>query len=166
MKTLYILRHAQAGHAPGGDDKSRPLSEDGKTHAGALAKAMEQNNNLPDIIICSGARRTRETAAFIGENIQTIFEDDLYLASTGQLYERIKTIDNAYNSAMIVGHNPGIHGLAGFLADETNPALKSKIIGMYPPGCLTIMQCPHDNWAAIMPRDNKIESLLLGEQLA
>lgn len=59
-KRLFILRHAESPLS-GSEDFERPLSARGVRQAQALGAAMKQQDLLPDYVVCSPARRTRET---------------------------------------------------------------------------------------------------------
>ena len=62
MRDLILLRHAHAESAGiGQDDIDRPLSRQGLAEAEAAGKWLKAHNLLPDRILCSNARRTRET---------------------------------------------------------------------------------------------------------
>jgi len=58
-KTLIILRHAKA--EAGEDDHARRLAERGVREAGQMGAAMAERGIVPQKILCSTARRTRET---------------------------------------------------------------------------------------------------------
>ena len=62
MRELILLRHAHAEPAAAGqDDIDRPLSRQGLAEAEAAGKWLKDHGYLPDRIIASPARRTRET---------------------------------------------------------------------------------------------------------
>lgn len=117
MQTLIILRHAKAvpwGSTP--DDFSRPLNDIGIAHAGAVADWMQANLELPQLVLCSPSQRTRETLAPIISGIveverRTRFLPQLYGASVRTL---VNVLDHAFaeaDSALVVGHNPGLEDL-------------------------------------------------------
>ena len=62
MRELILLRHAHAEPAVSGQaDLDRPLSPVGLAEAEAAGKWLKENNLLPDCVMCSPSRRTRET---------------------------------------------------------------------------------------------------------
>ena len=64
MPTLLLLRHAKSSWAdPGMADRDRPLSQRGRQAAERMAHEIDRLSLLPDRILCSPARRTRETLA-------------------------------------------------------------------------------------------------------
>lgn len=90
MKYLYYTRHGESyintddpradGH---GDIQDLGLTETGRQHALAGAKAAKARGIQPDLIICSPLARTRETAAIIavelGYPTEKIIYDDLFV---------------------------------------------------------------------------------------
>ena len=147
--TVYVLRHAQAGSAP--EDKQRPLTEQGLLDMAKLGSYMQKNKLLPSYCACSAAKRTRQTfvalTALLG-NVPVQYDDDLYNSSTGALFSAVQNTPAEHKSMMIVAHNPGIHGLAMFLANEES---KRSFVTGYAPGSLTVLELPADNWADIQP---------------
>ena len=62
MRELILLRHTHAEPAGNGQaDLDRPLSSVGLAEAEAAGKWLKENKLLPDCVLCSPARRTRET---------------------------------------------------------------------------------------------------------
>lgn len=121
MKRLILMRHAKTEPwYQGGDDESRALLPRGKHDAGLVAAELKARGWVPDLVLISSARRTRETWLsmkdyFPGTERQ-VFED-LYLAGTSTLESMIK--EHASTRAlMLIGHNPGMHDLAAGLSSR------------------------------------------------
>jgi|OM-RGC.v1.021123757 Phosphohistidine phosphatase SixA len=168
MKRLYILRHAKSDWPSGVDDKDRPLGENGKRHADALVKTMASKRYKPDYVLCSSAVRTRQTFAPVKQewpDTKYEYKDNLYLASTGELFEELKSTDDEFNNIMIIGHNPGIHGLVQLLVGQGAPALVSEILGGYKTGCLSVLDCDCAVWSELLPAGNTLIDILGGKQL-
>ncbi len=163
MRSLYILRHARSDMLQGVDDKDRPLTGEGFGQANMLAAKMQERDYHPDFILCSPAKRTRQTCAAISEkwpDAPVQYEERIYMAATGQLYEFLKDIDNAHESALLVGHNPGMHGLAQFLIGAGDPALLAKINAGYKPGCLCVIDFDCASWRDLLPGAGRLDDLL------
>jgi len=62
--TCYLVRHGTA--APGGDDRARPLSPEGRTEVTTAARALAGQGVRVAEIRHSGLRRARETAEILG----------------------------------------------------------------------------------------------------
>ena len=69
MRELILLRHAHAEPAaPGQADLDRPLSAEGLAEAESAGRWIKDNGWVPDCVLCSPSRRTRETLeAVLGE---------------------------------------------------------------------------------------------------
>jgi phosphohistidine phosphatase len=62
MKTLYLLRHAKSDWGdPGLDDHDRPLAARGARAAAVVGVHFAQQGYRPSLVLCSSARRTRQT---------------------------------------------------------------------------------------------------------
>jgi phosphohistidine phosphatase len=67
VRTLVILRHAKATPYRGDDsDVDRPLTARGRADATAAGHWLAAHDLRPDLVLCSPARRTRETWAAVG----------------------------------------------------------------------------------------------------
>ncbi len=118
MRELILLRHAHAEPGnPGQEDIDRPLSMRGQAEAEAAAAWLREHRLLPDRILCSTARRTRETVERVLETVgyaEVRFEPRIYEATPGHLMALIdEHID--CGRVMLIGHNPGFEQLAALL---------------------------------------------------
>jgi phosphohistidine phosphatase SixA len=116
-KQLYILRHAKSEPwSPLGNDFSRSLSDIGNQHAEALSVWVFDNLATPDTVLCSPARRTRETLAPIMAKwpqllSSTDYVDSMYGASLNMLLTLTEEAFSYTDRLMLVGHNPGFENL-------------------------------------------------------
>jgi phosphohistidine phosphatase len=153
MKRVYLLRHAKSSWKDVSlADRDRPLAGRGKRAAKATADHLEAEKVRPDLVLCSPARRTRETlelvASVLGE-VEVMFEPGLYGATETELLERLGALPEEVDSVMIIGHNPGLEELALTLASEGAelPRMREK----YPTGALATIDLPADLWSTIEP---------------
>ncbi len=117
MKHLYLLRHAKSSWELGGQlDYERGLTERGESDCELIAGVMKQRGIAPDVVVCSGARRTRETlegvAGALSKKTPVEFTDDLYRADVSDFLGVLQNIDADAGSALVIGHNPSIHDTA------------------------------------------------------
>jgi phosphohistidine phosphatase len=62
VKRLFLLRHAKSSwDDPGLDDHDRPLAPRGRRASGLIAEHLRRARIGPVLVLCSSARRTRET---------------------------------------------------------------------------------------------------------
>ncbi len=115
VSTLYLLRHAKAGWAlPGVRDFDRPLDEIGQRDSEEMGQLMALNGYIPDLTLCSGALRARQTLAGIAAKTDTgkvIFSDTLYMTDAAGYLDLIREQVNA-SSLLVIGHNPMMEDLA------------------------------------------------------
>lgn len=155
MKTLYLLRHAQAApvSSPTMGDHERVLSAEGTADAQTIGQFMRQQGYCPDFVLSSSSVRTIQTSRFIfsalfqteGVKVASRFSRDLYLAPAAKLLAEINAIDNAVQQLMTVAHNPGVMELALLLGKD------EERLGHYAPGTLTVFRMPGDHWADFAP---------------
>jgi phosphohistidine phosphatase len=162
MKHLLLLRHAKSSWAnPELDDIDRPLNKRGKRASGDLAGWFRETGWAPDEVLCSAARRTRETCERLGLACEPTLRDDLYDAQTGDLLAAIQGA--AGDTVLMVGHNPAIGALARLLA--ASPPDHARFPD-YPTGALTILRFDLDDWARIQPGSGEVVTFLTPHDLA
>ena len=152
MKRVYLLRHAKSSWKDRSRaDRDRPLAGRGKRAAKAVAGHIEAERIRPELVLCSPARRTRETlerveAAF-GDRVEVRYEEALYGASEAELLDRLHALPAEVNSVMIIGHNPGLENLALALASEG--AERARMEEKYPTAALATIDLSAGDWRAI-----------------
>ena len=142
MRELILLRHAHADAASYGQaDLDRALSAQGLAEAEAAGRWLAERRLVPDCVLCSPARRTRETLEavlhVIGYGDQRI-EPSIYEATPGALIDLAGQHGEA-GRLMIVGHNPGLERLVALL----HSGQSSEYRGM-PPGGVAVLEMPAD----------------------
>ena len=151
-RTLFVLRHAKSSWDGPQPDHARGLAPRGVRALEAIASHVERAGVRPDIVLCSTARRACATVApLVGAlgDPPVHFEDALYGASAGELVERLRRVDDAVQSAMVVGHNPGLHDLVVHLA-STGPFL-GTVRSKFPTGAFATITLDDRPWAALGP---------------
>src|ERR1700733_13027553 len=91
IRQLILLRHAKSAWPNDVPDHERPLAPRGRRDAPAAGRWLRKSGYAPDRVLCSTARRARETwklaeEAF-GAQPQTVFEERVYGASTSALLD-------------------------------------------------------------------------------
>jgi phosphohistidine phosphatase len=117
-KQLFVLRHAKSSwDDPGLEDHERPLAPRGLRAVKLMGEHMRAARIRPAQVLCSSARRTRETLDGVSPGSETIIEPGLYSASWMEVMERLREVPEGTASVMVVGHNPAMQmlvlGLAG-----------------------------------------------------
>jgi phosphohistidine phosphatase len=114
-RRLMLLRHAKSDW-PDVPDRDRPLAKRGRRDAPVIGRWLHEHGYLPDVVVCSAARRTRETwellAPELGGSPSVIFEPRAYAASALTLLYLVGELPAACRTALLIGHNPAISELA------------------------------------------------------
>jgi phosphohistidine phosphatase len=141
MHQLHLLRHAKSSWDDDGNDHQRPLNKRGRDAARLIGESLPRAVGALDLILCSSALRTRETAelalAGFGKAPPTLFEDEIYLAGAAKLMQRLSELDERCGSVMVIGHNPGLHELAIALAAPGSAGFSTLVNGKFPTGVRT-----------------------------
>jgi phosphohistidine phosphatase len=162
VKELLILRHAKAANdSESGRDFDRALNEQGRAAADFMGQYLLKHQELPDLVCCSDATRTRETfvrmMAKLPRPLPVSYQNGLYLASAGDLLDYVNAIPEAASRVMLVGHNPGMHHLARILAGSGDAEAMSALEYKFPTCGLALIQFPSDmKWEAILPNSGKL----------
>lgn len=160
QRRLILTRHAKAVEEDTGGDHTRPLSSRGQADAAALGVWLREENALPDQVFCSTATRTRQTLAAIGGNLPTILRDKMYLASAGELLAQLQNADDAVHTLMLVGHNPGMHGLLALLVGEyADEKDADRVIMKFPTAACAILRIEAASWKDVAPQSAVLEKL-------
>ena len=124
-RELVLLRHAKSAW-PDLPDHERPLAGRGRRDAPVMGRWLRAAGHVPDRVLCSTARRTRETWELAQPELETAppvsFEDRVYEASAGELLDLARDAPPEVKTLLIVGHAPGIPELALMLAGAATPA--------------------------------------------
>ncbi len=113
-KTLYLVRHAKSRWSdPSQQDFDRKLNKRGQHDAPEMGRRLGKRNVQPDVILCSPAQRTRQTADLLLERMggpinNVEYVEGIYDASIETLLDIIKELPDNCSRAMLIGHNPSI----------------------------------------------------------
>jgi phosphohistidine phosphatase len=123
VRRLVLLRHAKAETPAGMRDDQRPLSPRGHADAQA-AGAWLAARAVPELVLCSPTKRTRQTWHAIAANLPAKvdpvvhYERRLYLGGADELLAVVREIEDSVSSALLIGHNPTLSQLAFDLDPE------------------------------------------------
>lgn len=168
MKQLFLLRHAKSSWSDSElVDHDRPLAPRGRRALKLIAEHLGREGVTPALVLCSSARRTRETleriAPALGEGIPVQIERELYAASEQRLLERLRAVEDGVESVMLIGHNPGVAQLALSLAGrgQNLAGLRRK----YPTGALATLDFS-GRWGDLQPGRAELTDFVTPKQLA
>jgi len=107
MKRLILMRHAKSSwDNPLLDDHARSLNGRGRVSARVVGDWLRVNKYVPDQILSSDSKRTRETFARLKIVCDTEFLGALYHAGPDEMLHVLRRAVG--NTVLMLGHNPGI----------------------------------------------------------
>jgi len=142
MRELILLRHAHAEPADNGlADIDRPLSPHGLAEAEAAGRWLLEQRLVPDRVLCSPARRTRETLeavlALTGY-VEQRLDQRIYDATPGALAALVDE-HREVERLLLVGHNPGLEQLVALMHSGQSGDYR----GM-PPSAVAVLALPKE----------------------
>ena len=144
MVTLSLFRHAKSSWAEAGlRDFERPLAPRGIKAAPRMGAFMREQGLIPDLVLCSPAKRAMETLEFalpgLGETPEISYDEDIYHAGPHQILALLREIDGDVRHAMLIGHNPGMHALALGLVGSGDETDLAELAMKYPTAGLVVI---------------------------
>jgi phosphohistidine phosphatase len=155
MLTLLLLRHAKSSWSDAAlDDRDRPLNARGRRASSAMGRVLASVDPAPERVLCSPARRARETwelaQAALTPTPPLEIAPALYDFGDGAaLMDFLKDWPGPERVLLLVGHNPSLEGLVKLLAARGDHALLAKLTAKYPTGALAVIGLEPQSWAAL-----------------
>jgi len=142
MRRLLVMRHAKAERVYGKSDFDRTLAERGWREADRVAADFTAAGHLPDRVLCSASRRTRDTLSavmpYLTADCAIELRRDLYDAEAPDL--RAAVADASGDCVLLIGHNPAIHRLAVVLGGSEPEA--QVLAGGFPTSYAALFSVP------------------------
>ena len=150
-RELLLLRHARSDWSVPSDDFHRPLKLAGKRDAQRVGSWLLRQDLTPDYVISSPAERAAATAAKVskvmGIGTRAIRLDErLYETGIERLLGVLGDCPRQARRVLLVGHNPELEKLLGFLLPEKPaPGQDGKLL---PTATLARLGLPED-WGCL-----------------
>ena len=157
MKTLYLLRHAKSDWSePAVADHDRPLNRRGKRARTIVATHLAGWH--VDLVVCSPARRARQTAKPVVAALRcrVQYEDALYAAVPARLTGVVRMLPDRYESVMLVGHNPSLEEFTAMLCGQSPN---------YPTAAVATIDLSIDTWDEVSPGCGTLAAFVTAKQL-
>jgi phosphohistidine phosphatase len=167
VRHLYLLRHAKSSwDDPSLDDHERPLAARGLRAVQVLAEHLERSGIHPTQVLCSTARRTRETLEGVGPDGERLIEPELYGATAVDLIERLHQVPADAESVMVIGHNPAMQTLVLRLTDSAQDGSElATVQRKFPTGALATLAFDCD-WSELGPSCARLVEFVKPKSLA
>lgn len=159
---LFLMRHAEAATVSQ-SDRDRPLTPKGRIDAQMTAEKMKAFKAIPDYVICSPARRTRETydaMLRVLPEVSVIYPEWLYNADLERLIQMVSSLTETSKRVLVIAHNPGIQMLVIALTRKTDREAISQVSYGYKPATLSIVDCDCESWAKVTQGNNILKNVI------
>jgi phosphohistidine phosphatase len=165
-RRLLLLRHAKSAWPDDVQDHERPLAPRGRRDAPAAGRWLRDAGLVPDLVLCSTARRARETWQLAAENLgadpKTVFEERVYGAASAELLDLARQTPPDVATLLIVGHDPAMQRavleLAGAEPEQAGTAGTAgtaeldRVRAKYPTAGIAVLEfAGRGGWAEIGP---------------
>ena len=151
---LYLVRHAKSSWSDSSlSDRDRPLNKRGRRSAPDMGRRLAAQNQLPDLIISSPAKRANSTARKIAKEVgydrsKIVTDENMYFSGTGSMLEMLENVDDRYDSVMIVGHNPAMTTLINMLSGSS--------VDNMPTCAVAVIDFPIMSWSDLHSADGQL----------
>lgn len=168
MRQVWLLRHAKSSwDDPGLVDEDRPLAPRGERDAATMASYLA-SLDPPRLVLCSTGLRARQTLAAvlpaIGFPLHVEVESELYTFDSSLLIERLRRLDDAAPSVMLVGHNPALEELARWLSADGER--RRRLEAKFPTAALATIDLPDAPWSSLREGVGTLTRFVVPKDLA
>jgi len=168
-RRLLLLRHAKSAW-PDVADHDRPLAPRGQRDAPFVGRWLRAHEYLPDQVLCSSARRTRETWQLVQEQLgvdpAVRVDDEAYGAMPGELLDLIQQSEPAARTVLVVGHDPAVAELARTLPAENaaDAALLVRMREKFPTAAVAVVEFT-GTWERLEPGTARLSHFVTPREL-
>jgi len=170
-RALVLLRHAKSAW-PDVPDHERPLARRGQRDAPLMGRWLRAAGYVPDLVLCSAARRARETwelaQAELGAAPQVRFSDAVYEAAPADLIGLARETDSSVRVLLIVGHNPAMEELALDLAGGEGaaaPEAFGRMRAKFPTAAVAVLDVT-GGWAGLSRGNARLARFVTPREIA
>ncbi|MFF3738209.1 SixA phosphatase family protein [Streptomyces sp. NPDC002566] len=153
-RRIVLFRHAKADW-PQVTDHERPLAERGRQDAAVAGRKLTDTGISIDLALCSTATRTRETWKLAVHEFphrpKTVYEERIYEASPGELIALLNETPDDVRNLILVGHNPGVQGLADILSGTSEGDARERMNGRGFPAAAFAVVSFDGPWKSLEP---------------
>lgn len=164
-RRLILIRHAKSSWSdPFADDHARVLNQRGRASAEAIGAWLTEHGYVPEVVLCSDAIRTQETAqlvlpAFITKP-QLRLSQMLYHAAPATVLDMIRK--ETAPVIAVIAHNPGVGMLANALV--TPPPAHHRFSD-YPTCATTVIDFDTETWSEVQRGSGKCVAFVVPRDL-
>ncbi|MFN4096873.1 MAG: SixA phosphatase family protein, partial [Sphingomonas sp.] len=135
-------------------DFDRPLNARGQRAAATVGRYMRSEGLSFDHVVASPAVRIVETVEQVesgyGGALAPAWDRRIYLASASTLLDVVHELPAGADSALLIGHNPGLEDLVLMLVpDRSGDLLRDSVEEKFPTAALAVITFDTGDWGAI-----------------
>ncbi len=171
MRRLLLMRHAKSSwDEPALADHDRPLAPRGLRDAPRMGRWLARKGLLPDRILCSTARRARQTCEAVCAELPAPPEPVIL----PQLYEfgRIRPLLDAIarhggeaRTLLVIGHNEALHELARHLATSGSEGTMAEMHRKFPTAAVAVLELEGEDWPTALTRRGRLTRFMRPKML-
>ncbi len=169
-RRLLLLRHAKSAW-PDLADSERPLNDRGRRDAPAMGRWLRDKGYIPDLVLCSTARRTRDTWALVagelGAEPAVHYEQRIYEATALSLLHLLRETAGEHQNVLLIGHNPGLVELTVGIAQMVDgPAAEplDRVREKFPTAAIAVLDF-NGEWADLIPGEARMVDFAVPREL-
>ena len=177
-RTLVLFRHAKSAW-PDVPDHDRPLARRGIQAAPLMGRWLRDGGLVPDQVLCSTARRARETWQFAQTGLAAAppvtFDARIYEAAATDLLDLIHEVPPAAGTLLLIGHNPAVGDLAVLLAaaavgaavpgpGAAGPGDLERMRAKFPTAAIAVLGYA-GTWPGLAPRQARLTAFVTPRDL-
>jgi phosphohistidine phosphatase len=170
-RILVLLRHAKSAW-PDVPDHERPLARRGQRDAPVMGRWLRAAGYVPDLVLCSTARRARETwqlaQAELGAAPQVRYSGGVYEAAPADLIGLARKMASSVRVLLIVGHNPAMEELALDLASgegATAAMALDRMRAKFPTAAVAVLDVT-GGWAGLSRENTRLARFVTPRDIA
>lgn len=104
-------------------DFDRPLKKDRIDDAKNMGRYLRELGLKPDLVLCSPALRTRQTAELICDKLkydfdEVSFDKRIYESTAEEVMQVVREVAAEVNTLVVIGHNPSLTHFAAQYTDK------------------------------------------------
>ncbi len=171
MRRLLLMRHAKSSwDDPLLPDHDRPLAPRGLRDAPRIGRWLVREGHLPDRILCSSARRARQTCEAVRAEItaapESVILPQLYeFGRISPLLDAIAIHGGDARTLLVIGHNEALHDLARHLAATGSEYDMRELYQKFPTAAVAILDLDGENWPTALARLGRLVRFMRPKKL-
>lgn len=151
---LVVLRHAKSAW-PDVPDSERPLGKRGLRDAPRAGAWLREHGYVPERVLCSPARRTRQTWQLVAGELTTsppvTYDPVVYDADTAALLQAIGDCPQRVTTLLLIGHCPSVQDVTLYLAGADSDAdAVERVRTKFPTSGIAVLAIP-SRWSDLAP---------------